>query len=380
MTRVVGLSFFLNGLAFASWAGRIPDVRAALSLSAPQLGLLLLAMSVGSVGALASSGALIHRHGPRAVVLAGVVLVSVGMSGLSFGVALGSVPVAAVALATYGVGSAVWDVAMNVEGAEVERASGRPIMPRFHAAFSLGTVAGALLAVLGTRVDESLLPHLLPVMGIVALVGVLSGRRFVLGAAEGEEPSGVAAAWREPRTLLVGVLVLVLALTEGTANDWLAVALEDGYDASRHVAVLGFATFVAAMTTGRLLGPALLERHGRVRTVAATMVLSLVGVFLVVFGGVLWLVVPGIVMWGVGASLGFPVGMSAAADDPARAAARVSVVSTIGYTAFLAGPPVLGFLAGAVGTLHALLVLGILVTLALPLVGWLRPVGAGAGA
>jgi MFS family permease len=155
-------------------------------------------------------------------------------------------------------------------------------------------------------------------------------------------------------------MVLALALTEGTANDWLAVALQDGYDVERWLAVLGFGGFVAAMTLGRLVGPVLLDRHGRVPVLWATMTSAGAGVLLIVFGGGPWLVVPGIVLWGLGASLGFPVGMSAAADDPVRAAARVSVVSTIGYTAFLAGPPLLGFVGDHVGTLRALLVVAAL--------------------
>jgi cyanate permease len=85
-----------------------------------------------------------------------------------------------------------------------------------------------------------------------------------------------------------------------------------------------------------------------------------VGVLLVVLGQVPVLVVLGIVLWGIGASLGFPVGMSAAADDPAKAAARVSVVSTIGYTAFLGGPPLLGFLGSHFGVLEALLVVSLI--------------------
>lgn len=379
VARAVYLTFFLNGFGFASWAGRIPDVRAGLGLTSPQLGLLLVAMSVGSIGAMSFAGAVIHRWGPGRVVRASAGLVGLALGLVTLGVSVwSSAPLTAVALLCYGAGSGCWDVAMNVEGAEVERLSGRPVMPRFHASFSLGTVAGAGLAVVGATLSHSLVPHLLPMAVLIAGLAIWSVGAFTEPRLpEAGVSSGVGAAWRDRRTLLVGLLVMVLALTEGTANDWLAVALEDGYGVARPIAVLGFAGFVAAMTLGRLVGPVLLERLGRVRTVSATMLLSLVGVVLVVFGGAAWLVVPGIVCWGVGASLGFPVGMSAAADDPRRAPASVSVVSTIGYTAFLAGPPLLGFLAGHVGTLDALLVLGVLVTVTLPLARSLKPLEAG---
>jgi fucose permease len=155
-------------------------------------------------------------------------------------------------------------------------------------------------------------------------------------------------------------MVLALAMTEGTANDWLAVALVDGHDVSHAVGVAGFAVFVLAMTAGRFVGTGLIDRFGRVAVLWGTMVLAGAGVLLIVFADDPVVVVTGIVLWGVGASLGFPVGMSAAADDPVRAASRVSVVSTIGYAAFLAGPPFLGFVGDQVGTLKALLVVAVL--------------------
>ena len=173
-------------------------------------------------------------------------------------------------------------------------------------------------------------------------------------------PRSAARAWLEPRTLAIGVLVLALAMTEGTANDWLAVALVDGYDASHSVGVAGFAVFVTAMTLTRFVGTTLLDSFGRAIVLWGTILAAGVGVVLIVFGGHPALVVLGIVLWGAGASLGFPVGMSAAADDPAHAAARVSVVSTIGSAAFRAGPPLLGFVGDEVGTLTALLVVALL--------------------
>ncbi|MGZ5295275.1 MAG: MFS transporter, partial [Actinomycetota bacterium] len=177
--------------------------------------------------------------------------------------------------------------------------------------------------------------------------------------ADARSPRG-RSAWREPRTLAIGLMVLAFALTEGAANDWLTLALIDGYDVEHWVGVAGFAAFVAAMTAGRLVGTTLLDRFGRVPVLRATAAAAILGILLVVYGGHPVLVCTGIVVWGLGASLGFPVGMSAAADDPNRSAARVSVVATIGYAAFLGGPPLLGFLGDRVGTLRALLVVAVL--------------------
>ena len=145
------------------------------------------------------------------------------------------------------------------------------------------------------------------------------------------------SAWTEPKTLLIGVLTLVAAFTEGTANDWLSVAFVEGYGLPTWAGVLAFATFLSFMTLGRIAGTNLLDRYGRVPTLRVMLVGAGVGSLLVVFGGTPTLAYLGAAIWGVGVSLGFPVGMSAAADDPERAAARISVVATIGYTAFIAG-------------------------------------------
>ncbi|MGD9959548.1 MFS transporter [Nocardioides sp.] len=365
--NAVALSFFLNGFGFASWISRIPEARHELSLSNGGLGLLLLAISAGSVLTLPSSGVLINRFGPGNVVRFGISADALGLVLVSVGTGLlGNIAVTAVGLFIYGLGVGLWDVAMNVEGATVERLVGRTIMPRFHAGFSFGTVMGAAVGALTTAAGLPLEWHLVAVAGLIMAAGLVTTGRFLPAIEQPEAGEDLPAqrsawsAWLEPRTLLIGAMVFALALTEGTANDWLAVSLIDGYDVERWVGVAGFGLFVVAMTGGRLFGPAMLDRFGRVPVLWSTIAAAAMGVVLIVFGGSVLLVVVGIVLWGIGASLGFPVGMSAASDDEAHAAARVSVVSTIAYTAFLAGPPLLGFLADEVGTLKALLAVAVL--------------------
>ena len=354
--NAVALTFALNGFCFATLVSRIPDLRSGLELDNGSLGLLLLAIAAGSVLALPSSGRLIERTSAAAVVRLGGALTAIGLGTASVGVAaLDSVAGTAAGFFAYGLGTGVWDVAMNVEGAEVERRLGRTIMPRFHAGWSFGSIAGAAVGIPMAAVQAPLPVHLGGV-GVLALVVVVAvGRAFLPPSAPPEAPEVVRSAWREPRTLAVGVMVLAFATVEGSANDWLSLAIIDGYGARHWVGVLGFAVFVTAMTSGRMVGPVALDRWGRAPVLWATSAVAAAGILLVVAGGH-WLVVgAGIVAWGLGASLGFPVGMSAAADDPARAAARVSVVSTIGYAAFLAGPPLLGQLGDRVGTLDSLL-------------------------
>ncbi|MGJ9412316.1 MFS transporter [Aeromicrobium sp. CF4.19] len=363
----VAAVFIANGFIFASWMARIPAVRDDLELSPGRLGVLLLAISIGSLSGLPTAGWLVQRLGARTVisVAAGLVAGGVVLAAVAAEV-LGWAPLTAAGLVLMGFGVGTWDVAMNLEGAEVERRLGRTIMPRFHAGFSLGTVLGAGGGAVAVWLGLGIVPHLVAAV-VVALAVTWSAVGRLLAAEAGPEPStddhesgGMLRAWLEPKTLFIGLMVLALALTEGTANDWLAVALIDGYALPEWAGAAGFAAFVTAMTAGRLVGPALLDRHGRVAVLWSTMALAAVGVLLTVLGGSTELAIVGVLLWGLGASLGFPVGMSAAADDPRGAAARVSVVSTIGYTAFLAGPPFVGFLADRVGTLDALLVVALL--------------------
>ncbi|HEY3436835.1 MAG TPA: MFS transporter [Actinotalea sp.] len=387
----VFITFLLNGFNFASWASRIPAVRDALHMTPDRVGLLLLVGSLGSLGALPLSGRVVQRLGARRTILAFAAVNVLGLLLASLGVALGTVWLVMPALVVFGIGTGVWDAAMNLEGAAVEQQLGRAIMPRFHAGFSFGTMAGAALGAVAAGVHAPVILHLVVALGASAVGVVLCSRHLLPEGThdpEAHEPQrdGSAAprarsgsAWLEPRTLLIGLVVLSAALTEGAANDWVGLAVVDGFDQSHAMGAVAFGVFVTAMTGMRLLGTGLLDRWGRVAVLRLSAVLSLVG--LVVFGLVPSLVgaLAGVVAWGLGAALGFPVGMSAASDEPRRAAPRVAVVATIGYSAFLAGPPLLGLLAEHVGYRHALLAIALPVVIGLVVLPAARPLPTAAG-
>ena len=166
---------------------------------------------------------------------------------------------------------------------------------------------------------------------------------------------------------------MCLAFTEGTGNDWLAIAMIDGHGAPPAIGPLTLAIFLASMTAGRWFGPTLIDRYGRVPVLRACSMVALVGLVLVVYSQLLPLAVVGAVLLGLGASLGFPVGLSAAADDPRQAAGRVSVVAAVGYSAFLVGPPLIGLLGDRVGVLRALTATGVLLLVAFLLAGVTKP-------
>jgi predicted MFS family arabinose efflux permease len=366
--------FILNGFAFASRASRIPQVRDGLELNPQQLGLLLLAIAIGSLVSMPLAGVVISKLGAARTISAMSLILAVGLVTAALGYRSGVAPVA-VGLFFLGFGSGTWDVAMNVEGAEVERRLGHSIMSRFHAGFSIGTVAGALGGAAMIALGVSVTAHLLAVAAIAAAVATPAVRGFLAiePHPEHEAPRrNPLKAWTEPRTLLIGLFVFCMAFTEGTGVDWLGVAVIDGYDAAPALGSLTFAIFLGAMTLARWFGPGALDRYGRVALMRATGLIAIAGLALVVFGGSLPFAMAGAALWGIGASLGFPVGMSAAADDSQHAAGRVSVVSSIGYLAFLAGPPLIGFLGHEVGTLRALSAAAGLVAIGLLISGVLR--------
>lgn len=374
--------FGINGLVFASWAARIPAVTETLHLTSGQMGTLLLCTAVGSLLALPTAGLVVGRLGTANTVRAAGLLVTLAGVGVALSLSAESVPGTAVSLFFFGIGIGLWDVAQNIEGADVEHKMRRTIMPQFHAAFSGGAFVGALIGAGLSTIGVGLPVHLLVIAGVVAVVALVTPRYFLphiaaAAPADGEpKPAKGTSAWRDGRTLLIGVVVLGATLTEGAGNDWIAKASVDGLGTTESTGALMFALFVLAMTAMRFVGGRAIDAYGRVVVLRTSMAAAAAGLLLFVLAGNVWLAAVGAALWGVGAALAFPMGMSAAADDPKHAAARVSVVSTLGYVSFLAGPPLLGYLGDLTGIHLALLAILAPILLALLLAGAAKPLAA----
>ena len=385
--NAVYLVFIFAGFAFASWAARIPQVRSQLRVSPGALGLILLCAAIGAAFAIPLAGVIITRLGEARTVAAMSLIAAAGLAIVAVGYRHGIPPVAA-GLFGFGFGTGGWDVAMNVQGAAVERVLGRSIMPKFHAGWSIGTVAGAAAGTAMVAAGVPVTAHLLAVALAVAVAVPAAVRSFLPHARAQPVPGKAAArpsplaAWTEKRTLVIGLFVLCVTIIEGAGNDWLSLGVIDGYHTAAAVGTATFAVFLAAMTAGRWFGPGLIDAYGRIRALRVSAVTALAGLLLIAFGGFLPAVLVGAALMGLGTSLGFPVGLSAAADDPRHAAGRVSTASSIGYAAFLASPPAIGFLADRVGVLNALSAAGILLVAAFFLCRATAPVRqplAGAG-
>ena len=366
----VFILFGIAGFALATWTARLPGIRDNLDISPAEVGLFLFGGAAGAILGLAFAAHIIAYLGERRTMLVFmlIALAAVGAVGL-VSVYLPSLALALSALVFFGIGMSTTDVAMNIEGAEVERELGRTIMPWFHALFSLGTALGGGIAAgasaLGIAVNWHLVITALALVPLTIYSVHLMGGPSSRGAPDNpEERSTVGerlGVWKEARTILIGVVGLSMALAEGSANDWLALGMVDDRGFSNASGALWFVLFVSAMTAGRIVGVGLIDKVGRVNALRLSALSAFVGLALIILVDNTAISVVAITLWGLGSALGFPVAMSAAADDPKRGPARVSAVATVAYGAFLIGPPIIGALAEVFGVLNSLWVVAALV-------------------
>ncbi|PGM56152.1 MFS transporter [Bacillus sp. AFS053548] len=376
--------FALTGFAFASWVSRTPAIRDALGSTTAEMGVIIFGLSVGSIIGLISASILIAQKGGRFVMFFGLLVVSIGLLvvGISGSWLTNSILVF-LGLIVFGFGQGICDVAMNVEGTAVERAAQKSLLTGFHAAFSLGTLLGALVGSTMTKSGISVPIHL----SITALVIVLTvfylypfipadtGKEVASDSDKVNRAKEYITVWKERRTVMIGIIVLGMAFVEGSANDWLPLIMVDGYNVTPAMGSIAYGIFVGSMTIGRAIGDKILDRFGRVIVLRASALLAFVGLIIVIMSHSFVVATIGIVFWGLGAAFGFPVGLSAAGDDPHRVAARVSAVSTAGYLAFLVGPPFLGIIGEHVGLLRALIFVLIAVTISGLLSKAAKPIG-----
>jgi MFS family permease len=251
-----------------------------------------------------------------------------------------------------------------------------------HAAWSIGAAVGsgigAACAALGISPAAQLIGE--AVLIAVAAFGVAAGIPAGERAPAEQAPRDRGArfrqwlrGWMNLQLLLIGLVMLGVELGEGSANSWLTLAVRNNHGQTAAVAALFFTTFAAAEGLTRIFAGPVVDRLGRVLTIRLTTALGVIGIVAFILGGNRWIVLLGVALWAVGVSMGFPLGMSAAAESGPNPAAQISVVASIGYFANLAGPPAIGALAQSAGLLNSLWLIAALFVAAFAAAGSLRP-------
>jgi MFS family permease len=359
----VTAAFGLGGITVATWGPRLPAIKAEIGAGTATIGLLLAGVTVGAIGGLSASTPLLHRLGSRRALGAALVVVAVAVAVMGLAVSLRSVALLAGAFVVVGAGIGALDVLINVEGSAIERAAGRTMMPMMHGAWSVGAAIGsgigAACAALGVTPARQLAGEAVLVAAFAAALGpaIPPGART-----DAHSPSLSRVdklrhwlrGWTDVRLLLIGLVMLGAELGEGSANSWLTLAVHNDYGQAAAIAALFFTAFAVGEATTRILGGPIVDRLGRVLAIRCTTALGVAGLVMFIVGSQIWLVLAGVVLWAVGVSMGFPLGMSAAAESGPDPVARVSVVGSIGYLANLGGPPAIGLLAEGAGLLNAL--------------------------
>ena len=420
--RAILVVFLTMGLGFGTWLSRLPSLRDDLGASTIQMSVYGLCLAAGSLAGLVFAGPLIERFGPRRVMAPLIAVQVVALPGAAALMVSDMIALGLVSLFAYGFCFSSTDIAMNVSGANAERAYGRSRLPLMHAGYSIGSVLSMVLGATAEALRIPLVPHFIAVgvlIGVCALVALrlvpkdeaalrASGEPSTLETTAAvpvvESPAGDELAtitgsvpvisqprvedrrrpgapgrtrayspWRDRRILLIGVITLSVGLIEGAPADWLPLALVDGRGVSNEFGAVMLGVFFVAIVLSRLLGSVLIGRFGRVPVLRASIAVGAVGVLVVslVPGPVAMIV--GTAAWGLGSGLCWPIAISAAADKPETAVRDVAAVSAIGYTCMLLGPMAFGVIGEHIGLLQSFLLLPVFSAVALLLAGVARP-------
>lgn len=351
--RVTRLQFMGLGVLVGTWGAHIPSVRAHYVLDEMTLSLVLLAAALGTVGALFVAGRIVGWLGARSATA-----LAVGLACVSLGIVLESPGLFALLplMLVFGAAMSILDVSINTEGAALESLSGRPIMSNLHGMFSVGGMTGAALASLMLAAGVAPRLQLVGVCAGVAVVA-LSAARWMLEthAGSGDDSGKVHFAWPRGLLLIIGLLVLAGMTAEGVMYDWCVLYLNQEVGVSQARAALGYAIFSGAMAASRFGGDALRERYSERGLLRFGAGMAAVAMAVVLLSAHPWVALFGFALTGAGLAPVAPILFNAATRVPgvSRAAAIASVTS-IGYSGFMIGPPLIGSIATATSLTAAL--------------------------
>jgi MFS family permease len=351
--------FFLHGLGGGMWASRIPAVQENLALGVGPLGLALLGGGLGTLLAMVPTGAVLARYGSRTVAQVAAVLMCA------------SLPLLAVAsdatwlfggMVLWGAGSAALDVTMNAQGSAVEQRRGRPLMSSLHGLWSLGSMSGAAIGALLAGLAISVQVHFLVAAPLILLAMMLASRYFV---ADDQKHESVATfAWPRGVLLALAAVAFCAVATEGAMFDWAGIYLRRVLVAPEATAALAPSFFSAAMAIGRLAGDRLIARVSAPTVARMCALVAGLGMTSIILAPAPVVVFGGLIGVGLGLSVLVPLvfGVAGRSKDMHTGTA-IAAVATVGYFAFLIGPPTIGLIAEQVTLRGAFILLVVLLGL-----------------
>ncbi|MFO1312961.1 MAG: MFS transporter [Burkholderiales bacterium] len=355
--------FLVLGVIVGTWGTHIPTVAARYALNDAALSLVMLTIAVGTVLALFVAGRVIARMGARnAVAVSGILM------GLSLALVLEYPGLATLlpAMLAFGASMSVFDVAINTEGSELESLDGQRIMSNLHGMFSVGGMLGAGLTFVLLNLGVAPRTQLVAVGASFALLAAVVSRAML--DAHGKPDGDLAHfAWPRGALLLIGILVFAGMTAEGVMYDWSVLYLKEEIGMPQARAALGYGTFMVSMALARFGGDALRTRFAERDLLRYGAAVAAVAMGLVLVSANAWIAFAGFAVVGAGLAPIAPILFNAATRVPGVSrAAAIASVTTIGYSGFIVGPPVIGGIA----TLSSLTVALFTVVACAALVTW----------
>lgn len=338
----VSAVFFVDGAALGGYVSHLADFQHRFELTNGQLGRCLLFSALGAVTTMPLSGTLIHRFGSRYVSLFGGAILLLAVVLLSHAP---SVPIFCATLYLLGASNGQCDVGMNAHSMVVQDRFPRPILSAVHGWFSLGGFAGGAGAALAAKAGLAMSQHLLYASLVLALV-LAFGVSGMFPASVDQDAEGPQFVLPKGSVFVLGLMVLFAFVSEGALWDWCSVYLREVLKGSAELGAWGFGIASFAMAAGRFLGDGMIHRGGYRRVLLGSSLLSGGGLLIAVTVGSIPLAIAGFAIAGLGLANMVPILFRAAASVPGVSAGMgLAAVTTCGYTGFLAGPPVVGFIA-----------------------------------
>jgi len=350
----VKILFFLNGFIHANYFSRLPRIQDHFAVDNGTLGLILLSASIGALLAMPFTGWMIIRNGSRRVTIFAAYFYCALVPFIPL---MPNVPLAMGLFFIIGLSTGMMDVAMNAQAVMVEQRLNKPIMTSFHALFSVGMMLGALCGSLFSELGTTLFTHF-AIITVASLAIVFVARYYLIHDKPAKRDKDTPA-FRLPNKAMVsiGIIAFCCMLGEGAMADWSTNYLENIVRASEAVAPLGLSAFALAMTIGRLLGDGARLRLGDKRLMISCGTIACTGLALAITVPEPALVIAGFFLVGIGLSVIVPIAYSIAGNAPdLPPGVGLAMVTTVGYSGFLFGPPIIGFLADWFSLRFALMV------------------------